>query len=152
LQVTLPTELCSHCLNLKVTDTLSVLHQYHCQRTTRTVTKANQQFLSVALFQRMNANVLDSISVMFQPSRVIPAFQGHSNRDPSPLYLYLSSVFTSSILVYSSIVFLPLLTFLLLLLHQTFHPSLVLPLMRFLNSPLSLLTLIVIWILFLHLS
>jgi len=63
-----------------------------------------------------------------------------------------ANFFTSSILVYSSIVFLPLLTFLLLLLHLTFHPSLVVLLMRFLNSSLSLLTLIVIWILFLHLS
>jgi len=43
---------------------------------------------------------------------------------------------------------LPLLTFLLHLLHVTFHSSLVLPLMRFLNSSLSLLTLIVIRILF----
>jgi len=40
------------------------------------------------------------------------------------------------------IVFLPLLTFRLLLLHITFHPSPVLPLMRFLNSSLTLLTLI----------
>jgi len=52
--------------------------------------------------------------------------------------------FTSSILVYISLVFLLLLTFLLLLLHRTFNPSLVLPLMRFLYSSLSLLTLIVI--------
>jgi len=58
--------------------------------------------------------------------------------------------FTSSILIYLSIVFMPLLTFLLHLLHLTFLPSLVLPLLRFLNYSLSLLTLIVIWILFLH--
>jgi len=53
--------------------------------------------------------------------------------------------------IYLSIVFLRLLTFLLRLLHRTVHPSLVLPLMRLLNSP-SLLTLIVIWLLFQHLS
>jgi len=60
--------------------------------------------------------------------------------------------FKSSKQVYLSIVFLPLLPFLQNWLHLTFHPSLVIPLMTFLNSSLSFLTPIVIWILFLHLS
>jgi len=130
-------------LSFKLTSKLST-HLY--QLLMNSISPVTATFMLMILL-----NVIQFLSLLDHASltqRVSFPTHWHSRT----LDLVITSANCSSILVYLSMVFLPRLTFLLLLLHLTFHPSLLLPLMRFLKSSLSLLTLILIWILFLHLS